>query len=62
MKNCKVLEVLKKLAPLIDAEAHGKITRFEYYTKVNALLGEIDDAARNRCPALENLKNENELA
>jgi glucose-6-phosphate 1-dehydrogenase len=43
------LDVLKRWAILIDQEATGKIGRFEYYDKMNALKDEIDNAVIVNC-------------
>ena len=46
---CPVLEALKRLALLLDDEAHGRIGRFEFYKKVDALKDEVDNAVIVNC-------------
>jgi len=58
MKECIVLNYVKKLSVLIDREAKGKIGRWEYYNKLSELCEKIDKAVIRECPILKTHREE----
>lgn len=47
--QCPVLELVEKLAVLMDQDAKGKISKVEYYREVSNLRDGIDEAVIANC-------------
>jgi len=49
MKQCPVLEALKRMAVLMDDETHGRIRRHEYCESVDVVKKHIDKLVIENC-------------
>ena len=53
MKQCPVLEALKRVAILMDDELHGRILRHEYCKSVEVVKTHIDKLVIENCNTKE---------